>query len=139
MLKRQKDENETRLLELLDLVPPAQAAAEAVEKQIEVRKRQLAEHQKAALALKAELEAEYKDRSSRRGPAAANINPNLLARYEQLRKAHGGLAMANILPNAHCGQCGSHLAERTIEQAKDDKLVQCDECHRILYWTAGLV
>lgn len=139
ILKRQRDENDGRLLELMDLVPPARAESEAVEKLIASRKRQLADHQKAALATKAELEREFKERSARRPAAVAALNPNLVARYDQLRKAHGGLAMASITKTAHCSECGSHLAERTIEQAKDDKLVTCDECHRLLYWTEGLI
>jgi len=138
-LRRQRAELEERILQLWELVPPAQQEADALEAQIAEKKKELSVHQKKALQLKAQLEADYKEKTAQRPGAAKAVSPGLLTRYEAIRKGHGGIGMGEITQKGTCSACGTLLAERTIQGAKDERVVTCDECHRLLYFTEGLV
>ena len=72
-LKRRRGDMDGRLLELMDIVPPAMAEAVVIEKKIHSLKIQLKEHQKKALELKAQLEESYKKYSVARPKAAATV------------------------------------------------------------------
>jgi hypothetical protein len=137
-LKRQRDKNDDRLLELMDLLPPAKTAAEKVEAKIAERKKALAEAKKAALATKAQLEAEFARLTKLRPEAAKNVSPPLLARYDSIRQKQG-TGMAEVVKKRSCGGCGTMLPERTLVGAQEDKTVTCETCHRILYYTEGVV
>lgn len=137
-LKRRNSDIDTRLLELMEVVPPAQETARAIEKKIHAAKVQLKEHQKKALELKAELEANYKRFTAARPKAAAEVEKILLSRYEAIRQRHGGVGMADAKKGS-CGACGTLLPERTMTLLKDDQVAMCDNCHRILYYTEGLI
>lgn len=137
-IKKRRGDLDIRLLELMDLVPPAQAAAAVIEKKILALKSQLKEHQKKALDLKGQLEENYKRFAAARPKAAAEVEKVLLSKYESIRQRHGGIGMAEAKTGS-CGACGTKLPERTLTLLKDDKLTLCDNCHRILYFTEGLI
>lgn len=138
-LKKHRSELDGRILQLWELVPPAQAEADEIESQITAKKKELSAHQKQALRLKALLEEEYRDRTGERPAAVKAVSAGLLARYDAIRKSHHGTAMAEITRKRTCSACGTLLPERTVQAARDDKLVTCDECHRILYHSDGVV
>ncbi len=138
-LKKQRAETDERILQLWELVPPAQAEADAIEAEIATKKKELSIHQKNALRIKGELESEYKERTAERPAAAKAVSPGLLARYDAIRKSHHGTGMGLITKGRTCSACGTLVAERTIQGVKDDRIVTCDECHRILYYTEGLI
>lgn len=137
-LKKRRDAHDDRLLELMELLPPAKTAAEKVEAKIAERKHALSEARKAAVALKTQLEQEYARLTKLRPEAAKNISPTLLARYESIRQKQG-TGMAEVAKRRSCGGCGTLLPERTIVAVQEDKVVTCETCHRILYYTEGVV
>jgi len=137
-LKKQRNAMDDRLLELMELIPPAQKKAEQAAARLTEKKRQLAVAKKTALETKEQLEAEYARLSKARPDALKGISPNLMARYDAIRKSHG-TGMAEILGRRSCSGCGTLLPERSIVSAQDDKVVTCETCHRILYYTEGVV
>jgi predicted nucleic acid-binding Zn-ribbon protein len=78
------------------------------------------------------------DARKRRDALAAELPGDLLALYEKVRAASGGLGAAAL----HRGQCqgcrlalsGSDLA--AVRAAAPDEVVRCEECRRILVRTA---
>jgi predicted nucleic acid-binding Zn-ribbon protein len=139
-LKKQRAKADERILELWELLPPAEKAAGEVQKRLDEKKEQLAGRRKKALEEKALLEADYKKYTAARPTLAEAVkNPTLLARYDNLRQRHAGIGMAEVTKKNSCGVCGTNLPERTIQMLKDDKLVTCEACHRILYYTEGIV
>lgn len=137
-IKRQAAESEGRMVELMDLVPPAKAAAAAVEGKIAKTKAALAEHRKGAMELKKKLEEEFKRLAQARPDALKGIDAGLLAKYEAIR-AKQGTGMAQVVKGTSCSGCGNVLPTRTLEAVKIDRVVTCEQCHRILYYTEGLV
>ena len=138
-LKRQKESLEARILEIWELAPAAQAKADALQKSLDSKKSELKEIQQAALKVKTQLEADFKSRSAERPEIAKDQNPSLLAKYEAIRKNHQGIGMAEVVKKKQCGACGTLLPERTLQGLLDDKTMTCESCHRILYYTEGVV
>lgn len=137
-LKRQRGDMDVRILELWELVPPAKEAAEADSKAVEELQSELKQHQKKALATKSQLEEEFKTIGAKRSAAAKEVPPSLLARYDAIRQRHGGIGMSRIAKNRTCGQCGTSLPTKVIEDVKEDKMVTCEQCHRILYFSESV-
>lgn len=138
-LKKQRAKNDERILELWELVPPAKKAAEEAHAPIEVKKKELAEHQKKMIELKKTLEAEFKELNAKRPAALQGISAGLMARYDAIRQKHGGIAMATVDRRGNCTMCGTLLPKKTVESALEDKVVTCEECHRIIYATEGVI
>jgi uncharacterized protein len=139
ILKQQRGELDERILQIWDELPPEQEKADKIEKGIAQRKTLLAQEQKAAMQAKAQLEAEFKEKSAMRPQHAKEIAPTLLARYEGIRQKHGtGMGEVDVKKRS-CGACGTSLPTRVIEALKEDKVVTCESCHRILYYNDGVV
>jgi predicted nucleic acid-binding Zn-ribbon protein len=132
ILKRQSAEADSKILALWEVVPPAREAAEKVEKELNIRKQQLAQHQQTLVKLKQQLEADFKARNAERMEHLKEVNPNLLKQYESVKERNGGIGMAEITRAGTCGMCGMTLPVKTVEMAKEGKIVTCESCHRIL-------
>jgi predicted nucleic acid-binding Zn-ribbon protein len=139
-LKRQRGGHDERLLQLFELVPPAEKRAHEIQNAIDEKKKALAARRKQALEERSAIEAEYKRLTVLRPQQAEAVrNPPLVARYEVVRQRHQGIGMAEVTRQITCGACGTALPERTMEMLKDDKVATCQACTRILYYTEGLI
>ena len=139
ILKRQKGEMDGRILELWELVPPAKKAADDVQAKIDEQKKALAEYQKQVVEARGKLEQQFKELTAKRGPLAKEVPPPMLARYEAIRQKQHGVGMADVVKGNNCGRCGTHLPIKSIEIAKEGRIVTCESCHRILYASEGLI
>jgi uncharacterized protein len=140
ILKRQRGELDDRIMQIWEELPGEQAKSAKFEKALDERKAKLAGEQRAALQAKTQLEAEFKQKSAERPAAAKEVPPTLLARYEAIRQKHAGVGMSDIdVRKNACGACGMSLPTRTIEGLKDGRIMTCDACHRILYFTEGAI
>ncbi|HVT13293.1 MAG TPA: C4-type zinc ribbon domain-containing protein [Fimbriimonadaceae bacterium] len=140
ILKRSRGDLDGRILEIWEELPPAKERAAKLERALAERKQLLAQEQKAAIQTKTQLEAEFKQKSAERPALAKELSATLLARYEGIRQKHGGVGIGEVdVKRKTCGACGTSLPTRTIEALKEDKLVTCESCHRILYYSEGVV
>jgi len=137
-LKRQRDHLDERLLELFDLVPPAEAVAKKITDRLTDAKTRLAARKKQALQDKTTLEAEFARLNAARPEAAKGITPGLLARYDAIRQKVDGVGMVEV-KSGSCGGCGTNLPERALQALREDKVATCEACHRILYFTDGVI
>lgn len=138
-LKKQRGDLDLRILELWELIPPAKEAAHAARRQVEEAKHDLEKHMQRVREAQAKLEAAFKDLGEKRRAAAAAVEASLLARYEAIRSKHNGVGMSRVQKDGTCEQCGTFLPRKTVELAKEHKWVTCESCHRILYWSEGIV
>jgi uncharacterized protein len=68
-----------------------------------------------------------------RDAIASSIEGNLLKRYEQVRKAKKGTAIA-VVSDARCGGCNVKLPINTIQKLKKaQEVITCPSCGRILW------
>ena len=106
----------------------------------------LAEQKKAAEASRAALhadrtkqEAEIARLTGERKAAAAPIPAPLLAKYEQVVKNRKGLAVTAMVAG-HCTACNVRLRPHVEQQIrKNDSIITCDSCQRILYYVPPTV
>jgi len=138
-LKKQKDGNEDKLLTVWDEVAKTEGVYKEAQKTLDEKVATFEDWKKKAVVFKAQLEAKYKDLSAKRPAAAQGINATLMATYEATKQRNHGIGMALITKQQTCEECGTMVAGKSIESIKDDRTVTCEECHRILYWTGGIV
>jgi len=138
-LKRQRNANDEKILELWEILPSAKEAASKIETQITEKQKQLADRKKAALAEKASLEAEFARLTKLRPDATKGIGPGLMNKYDGIRQRMGGVGMAEATKKNACVGCGTVLAERMVQALREDKVITCESCHRILYYSEGVV
>ena len=136
---KQKDASEERLLTVWDEVAVAEKMFKAELAKLEAKTKTLDEWKAKAATFKAQLESKYKELSAKRPAAANGINPSLIAKYEAGKQQHHGIGVAVVTKQQTCEECGTKVSDKSIESIKDDRIVNCEECHRILYWTGGIV
>jgi predicted nucleic acid-binding Zn-ribbon protein len=72
-----------------------------------------------------------------RRDTAKAMNPELLARYEQLKARTGGRAVAYV-DNTTCSGCHLNIPPQMYnELQRRDSLKFCPNCDRIIYWKDG--
>jgi hypothetical protein len=139
-IKKKQDSDADRLLELYELLPPAVTLQEEAEKKLKAQQEVIAQKRQEALTQKKTLEESFHKLGAARPEASKGISPTLLARYESIRKNHSGIGMVEIdKRTGNCSGCGMHLPVRVITMVREDKVAVCEACHRILYYTEGVV
>ncbi|MBI2186853.1 MAG: hypothetical protein HYU37_06965 [Acidobacteria bacterium] len=109
-------------------IKQAEAALAARQKEIEAEKaactREVAETERAltgATAARAEL--------------FTQLEPRLVALYDQVAKARKGIAICTATRDGLCSVCHVRLRPHVFQQVRqNDAIIQCESCHRILYY-----
>jgi predicted nucleic acid-binding Zn-ribbon protein len=71
---------------------------------------------------------------SRRGGAAAAVEPRILSRYENTRTRKGGLAVVPVVRGS-CGGCYTQQPLQVVNEVRrQDALIVCEFCGRFLVW-----
>ena len=135
--KRQLDDRELRLLEVTELLEPAQAELDKILKEKSGRAQQLKQAQAQGLQEREAMQKRYAELTKLRPEKAKIVSAPMLARYEGIRGKHS-TGMAKI-KGVNCEGCGTVQSEKVILTAKDERLITCESCHRILYHTEGLL
>ena len=138
-LKKKRNSLDARLLELMESGPDATADEAPIRKAIAAKKAELAAHQTEVMAVKAKLESDFKARSAERPVLAKEVPPVLMARYDAVRKKLDGVGVTEVNRDSSCTSCGTFLPEKTIQAAKEGRVVYCDTCHRIVYASDGVI
>lgn len=84
------------------------------------------------------LDAELSSLDAERRPAAEGLPVDLLALYDKLREAKGGVGAA-LLRARECSGCRLTLDAHEIAEIRakaEDEVVRCEECQRILVRTS---
>lgn len=138
-IKKSISDHEDKILSLMDELPQVQKVSEEATKQLETKSKQFEEWKLKAVKFKQQLEAQHKDLMTKRPKATEGISPMLMAKYDTIRQRHHGIGMAVVTRQMTCEECGNAVAEKSIQAIQDDRIVQCEDCQRILYWTGGVV
>ena len=110
-------------------VKKAEAELKAVEKEV-AAERQSLDQEVAA------LQAELDNASSARASLAAEISQAALATFERVARGRKGLAVAEAR-DGMCTICHVRLRPQVFNEVRrNDALIQCDSCQRILFFAA---
>jgi predicted nucleic acid-binding Zn-ribbon protein len=132
MLKRKKSDKED---ELLEVMLQRDQASETLSR-LEAERRDAAAEADALRSkvetATAEIDSELKTHGSARAEIASVLPDDLLALYDQLRAAKGGVGAA-ALEAGTCQGCHTKLPAKEIERLRaEGGLQRCDNCRRIL-------
>ena len=137
-LVRRQSDLEDRELEVMER---AEAVQEVLDRLLAERDERLAARttaEQARDAAWAEIDAEIARSTAERATVAGEIPADLLALYEKIRKAEGGIGAAEIT-RGRCGGCRLDLMgneKADIRAAKPDEVLRHEECGRIMVRTA---
>jgi predicted nucleic acid-binding Zn-ribbon protein len=136
-LARRQSDLEDAQLEVMERREESGARAEAVRAQVAEVTAAKAEAEATRDAAYTEIDAEAAADRTARAAVAAELPADLVALYERIRAASGGVGAA-LLAQRRCEGCrlelfGSEL--RAIRAAAPDDVVRCENCARILVRT----
>jgi len=93
---------------------------------VDQERKQLTEQNQLDLSA---LESYLKERKE----IETSISSDLLPRYERVRKARGGIAVA-AARNEVCEICQVRIRPQVFQEIRrNDQIIACDACQRILY------
>jgi predicted nucleic acid-binding Zn-ribbon protein len=116
-----------------------------IRKALEAREEALAEREEAAQADAGALEkdrAEAEERArtleSQRAAASKQVDPALLAKYENIKKRRAGIAIAQVVGST-CRGCHRNIPPQlAITLQRANSIETCPSCHRIIYSVEAL-
>jgi predicted nucleic acid-binding Zn-ribbon protein len=126
------DKIEGREIEILDALPPVQKEAQEYEAHIEELQKAVVRKHKKAVEDQELIKAAYAEKLPKRAPLAKDVPEPLLKVYEALRPKLG-VAMALVTEDHRCSVCGMHTPDKAVEMIRHDRVVQCEQCRRILF------
>ena len=122
-----------RGLELLTREEDARVKAQEVEIKTAARERETAEELDRYEVREKEIGVELEALVAHRAQMAAGIDPIILEKYERLGGLHPNDRVVAVA-DGNCGGCFLKLlAHRAQSLMQDDKVNQCDSCHRFIY------
>jgi len=134
MLEGSKAQLEDRIIAHMEEVETLESKVESLSREVAETASKLDVLNNACAAKVSEIEAEISDACGRRESLAARISPSILARYEQLTKDKGGLAVVPV-KDGICGGCHVVLPTFIVARCRpNDQVVKCESCGRILCW-----
>jgi predicted nucleic acid-binding Zn-ribbon protein len=133
-LNRQREEEILGVLERLEEI---QKNLKQSEKELESKRgdyqQQVADLQQRAASFDQKMAVEVREREKRQ----KEIPPDLLSRYRMLLEKRQGIAVARVA-NGVCRACNMNLRPQLyIELQRQETLIICPNCSRILYWENG--
>ncbi|MEE6262211.1 zinc ribbon domain-containing protein [Plantactinospora sonchi] len=137
-LNRRQTELEDAQLELMEQRETAQGVLDGIQERLTATRQRRTDVEGRRDEALAEITKDEEFKTGARQPLAADLPSDLLALYDRIREASGGLGAA-LLTGGRCGGCRLELsgADRArIRAAAPDEVVRCEECRRIMVRTA---
>lgn len=133
MLKRQTSRLEDKLMSILSVMESARRREldmrEALAEATEGYQDKIDRFNLAAAALKSEAQELLQQRKA----AAGRVRPDLLDRYEAVRRARGGVAVAAV-EDGTCRGCNMRLPSNVLAKVHEGAaIILCENCGRMLY------
>ncbi|WP_062303767.1 zinc ribbon domain-containing protein [Demequina subtropica] len=134
VLSRRKEALEDIELEAMDALETAEQELASAKEQVDAISAQITELTAERDVAWREVDAELATIADERAATVAGLDAGLVALYEKLRDAQGGIGAA-ALAQGQCLGCRTQLNPgdlRAIENRPADAIVRCEECGRIL-------
>ena len=136
-LTRNAGKLEEEILELMELLEPAQLSVRKLQKTVSVLQHQYDETVAAWKTDCARFEAEIADLQSQHAELASGIEDPLLKQYQALLVKKDGIAVAAV-KSGSCSACKVAIPMQSAQRLiAGNEIVLCDDCRRLLYLPAG--
>ncbi|MBI1387313.1 MAG: hypothetical protein GC154_02555 [bacterium] len=133
-LDKKNQRIEARLMELMEEIEKNKKIIEEKESELEAKRNQYSGELDHLAKRADEMGAALNGAKSVSDGVIQKVNPNLYQRFARVFSMRGGLAVAPA-NSGHCGGCNIKLTPRLMQLVKRGQdIVQCESCHRFLYW-----
>ena len=134
-IKQEKARVEEEILVLMESQERLTADMREAESRLKTRE---GEGKKEEVALQEKLRGVQADLAlvrTERAELAKQLPANVLADYDKLLKARGGLALAQVIKPNLCGGCRMTVTPQRLQELRaQTALLPCESCGRYLYW-----
>jgi predicted nucleic acid-binding Zn-ribbon protein len=130
----QRDQKETRVIELLDQVEALNQVVAEKEQALQALK---IEYDRRSAEVSTQVEELEKQRGAllgKRESLRQGLPAQLLKRYEFILRRHNGSAICEVRAGVCLGCHMNILPQQFIDLQKGEEIIQCPHCQRILYW-----
>ena len=131
LLKAKRDQLENEALEVMEQVELSETRIARIGSQLEALKAEWHQHQQQLSSEVEKLEAILSDLRHRRQLISAEVVPQVIEFYQELR-GKKGTAVAKVEQGV-CRGCRISLSTTELQRARGSDLVQCSSCGRILF------
>jgi predicted nucleic acid-binding Zn-ribbon protein len=134
-IKQEKGQAEEEILGLMELQERLSVEVREADARFKAREAQ-ARDDEAVVRKKLEvLEQELAIARAERASRARELPPRLLADYERIYRARGGVAVAAVISGAICGGCRMSIRPQALQELRTATMLSnCENCGRFLYW-----
>lgn len=134
-IKQDKAKVEEEILTLMERQERLAAEIKEAEARLREREVQSTADEGSLRAKLADVEGELAHVKSDRTGVARELPQNVLADYEKLLRARGGLAIAPVMKPELCSGCRMLVRPQRLQELKQQNaLIACESCGRYLYW-----
>ena len=133
-LQAKLDEVETTELEAMEELDSVQARVSTLREQVTQVEEARAEQQSELEQARSAIDVERESLASQRAEVVAEIDDDLVRRYERSRAQHGGVGVG-ALRHGRCEGCRLSLTPvdlARVAAAAPEELLSCEECGRLL-------
>jgi predicted nucleic acid-binding Zn-ribbon protein len=128
---------EDRILEIMMETDELNAAIKKSEAELKTAEKETADERAALDTETAGLQAEIDKATTERGKLVTEIDRHVLAIFETTAKGRKGVAVAEA-KDGLCTICHVRLRPQVFNEVrKNEQIVQCDSCRRILYFAGN--
>ena len=130
-------EKEDKILGCMEEAERLKELVQAKGQDLSAKRERLEEEKKAIEARVGQAQQQLSGMEKHRADMEKAIDPELLAKYEQIKARSGGPAVA-LAENTTCSGCHMNIpAQMYNELQRRDSLRFCPNCERIIYWKGG--
>ena len=127
---------EDQVLELMELLEQQRQASQHQEQRVQDAVVALEKQRESALQAQAVLQQRIAEEESRRQQVVAMLDAALYAAYQRLAGPRGGQVVVDV-QSGTCGGCYLKVQPQLVSEIRrQDKLVTCPHCQRMLLWPA---
>jgi predicted nucleic acid-binding Zn-ribbon protein len=126
---------EEKVLERMLEADAIAADAKKTEAALATRQKEIEAEKKALTEELVSVEASLKEATEARAALVKDIEPRLIATFEQVARARKGVAICSATRDGLCSLCHVRLRPPVFQQVRhNDSIIQCESCQRVLYW-----
>ena len=136
-IKQEKGKVEEEILLLMETQERLAVDIKDAESRFKTREAQGRQEEAAFREKLRGVEADLALLRTERAELARQLPPAVLADYDKLLKARGGLALAQVVKPSFCGGCRMTITPQRLQELRaQSALLPCESCGRYLYWLA---
>jgi uncharacterized protein len=133
--KQEKAKTEEDILNLMEMQERLGVEIKEAEQRFKNREEQARQDEATVRKKLGAVEQELSIQRAERQTRAKNLPAGLLASYDRISKARGGVAVAAVTAAAVCGGCRVSIRPQAMQELRTaTALIVCESCGRYLYW-----